>query len=353
MYEYVGNLHIHTDHSDGHGSVADVVRAARRTGLDFVALADHYHLLANGLPHHEGGYRDGVLVCIGTELHGAHSHYLAWGIDGTPLPADEANPQATIDAVKAAGGIGFLAHPFDPGTPLHDHGHTFHWHDWTVRDFTGMGIWSLGAEFKRRARTRVQAGLNLALLPWANIDPVPEELARWDALNRDRRVVGIGESDNHRVPIPVVPGLWSLQFLPHVTAFRCINTHVLLPETWSGDAEGDTRHLYDALETGRCFVANHQRGDARGFRCTIRGPGVTAQMGETIRWQPGLRLHASAPARAVFRVIAEGREAFRLRARTLRWPIPGPGVYRIEVRRRDLTGRLRAWIFGNHLRVGD
>lgn len=351
MFEYVGNLHIHTTYSDGHGSVRDVVRAARGVGLDFVGLADHYHLLSSGIPAHEAGWRDSVLVCVGTELHGAHSHYLAWGVDGASLSADEAAPQRTIDAVRAHGGIGFLAHPFDPGTPLHDGGHAFAWRDWSVHGYTGLGIWNLGTEYKRRSQTLRQAAVNRALLRHVQIDPVPEDLRRWDELNRTRRVVGIGESDNHAVPIRAAGGLLRTRVFPYATAFRCINTHVLLAHPMRGAAAADTQALYDALAAGRCFVANHHRGNARGFRCMVRGPRCVGQMGDSVAWQPGLRLQASAPARGMFRVIADGRVAFQLRGRGLRWPVPGPGIYRVEVRRRDLAGRWRAWIFGNHLRV--
>jgi len=43
-FEYVGNLHIHTTHSDGGGGVKEVAEAARAVGLDFIILNDHsYH----------------------------------------------------------------------------------------------------------------------------------------------------------------------------------------------------------------------------------------------------------------------------------------------------------------------
>lgn len=351
MYEYVGNLHVHSTHSDGHGSVEEIARAAKSAGLDFVGLADHYHMLKDGIPHEEGGYRDGVLMCVGAEFHGEHSHYLAWGINGLSVPASEADPQATIDAVNAQGGVGFLAHPFDRGTPLHDGGHVFAWRDWAVHDYTGMGIWNFSSEWKRGAQTVPQGVKNLFLLRAADVDPIAEDLARWDELNRERLVVGIGESDNHALPLRALGGLVRVRFLPYRTAFRGVNTHVLLEHTWSGDAPADAAAVYDALRRGRCYVANHQRGDARGFRCVLRVPGTTAHMGDTLPWQPGLRVHAVTGAPGRFRVIADGREAFALRGRSLQWPIPGPGVYRVEVRRRGPLGRERAWIFGNPIRV--
>lgn len=46
LYEYVGNLHIHTRYSDGSGSVSQVLRAGRRAGLDFLVVTDHRTLAA-------------------------------------------------------------------------------------------------------------------------------------------------------------------------------------------------------------------------------------------------------------------------------------------------------------------
>lgn len=46
-----GDLHVHTDASDGHASLADMAAAAHRAGLDYIAITDHSrHLtVAHGL----------------------------------------------------------------------------------------------------------------------------------------------------------------------------------------------------------------------------------------------------------------------------------------------------------------
>jgi len=46
-----GDLHVHTEASDGHASLADMAAAARRAGLDYIAITDHSrHLtIAHGL----------------------------------------------------------------------------------------------------------------------------------------------------------------------------------------------------------------------------------------------------------------------------------------------------------------
>ena len=54
LYEYAGNLHMHTTYSDGAGTHAEIARAAVRAGLDFVVVTDH-NVWVDGL---EGYYGD-------------------------------------------------------------------------------------------------------------------------------------------------------------------------------------------------------------------------------------------------------------------------------------------------------
>jgi DNA polymerase (family X) len=49
-----GDLHVHTNASDGHASVADMATAAKKAGLSYIAITDHSHRLsiAHGLDTH-------------------------------------------------------------------------------------------------------------------------------------------------------------------------------------------------------------------------------------------------------------------------------------------------------------
>ena len=39
---YKGDLHIHTEHSDGKGNLCEVVSAYRQKGYDFICITDHH-----------------------------------------------------------------------------------------------------------------------------------------------------------------------------------------------------------------------------------------------------------------------------------------------------------------------
>ena len=114
-FEYVGNLHIHSNRSDGALSVQKIIRTAQKTGLDFIIFNDHNYMINDLGLEDEGFYKD-LLVLKGIEIGGRFHHYLAY--DLKKLIAEKTlPPQEVIDRVNAQGGFGCLAHPFEKGMP--------------------------------------------------------------------------------------------------------------------------------------------------------------------------------------------------------------------------------------------
>jgi hypothetical protein len=114
-----GNLHTHSNRSDGALSPEDVCRHYREAGYDFLCLSDHF------LPQFDfpltdtKGYRtDGFTTLIGAELHAPATHLGdLWHILAVGLPADfaapsegESGPDLARRARTAGAFIG-LAHP--------------------------------------------------------------------------------------------------------------------------------------------------------------------------------------------------------------------------------------------------
>src|SRR5215218_2001020 len=131
IYEYVGNLHMHTVYSDGEGTHADIAKAAIASSLDFVIVTDH-NALVKGIEGYYGDDEQGhVLLLTGEEIHDqmvvpGGNHLLAYG-HSHELAQCANNPQMLIDSVHAAGGSSFIAHPHDPVLDIglyHDHGYT-------------------------------------------------------------------------------------------------------------------------------------------------------------------------------------------------------------------------------------
>ena len=136
-FEYVGNLHIHTTHSDGGGGVKEVSEAARAVGLDFIIMNDHSYLTELCLE--DQGYHKGILVLVGSEIGTSSHHYLAFNI--THQVNDESySPQEVIDAVNNQGGFGFLDKTFKKGMHFLQNNVTYTWRDWSVKGYTGICI---------------------------------------------------------------------------------------------------------------------------------------------------------------------------------------------------------------------
>ena len=97
-------VHLHTTHSDGTGTVADVVRAAQCNALDVVLLTDHDTLAGKV----DEGWHDDVLLLVGEEVSPRHrDHTLVFGVDEVLDHRDRPIAEVVRDAPLA-----FAAHPF-------------------------------------------------------------------------------------------------------------------------------------------------------------------------------------------------------------------------------------------------
>ena len=136
-YCYSCHLHIHSTYSDGADSVEEIIAAAQQAGVDIICLTDHHTLAAKEL---EGWYGN-TLLLVGLETGVKANHYLSFHHDEA-VPHNDENPQAVIDEVKAQGGFGFLAHPFEKGTPFFMEGRHYPWTQWDVKGYTGLELWN-------------------------------------------------------------------------------------------------------------------------------------------------------------------------------------------------------------------
>src|SRR5258706_802886 len=157
LYEYVGNMHMHTPYSDGEGSHADIAGAAQLAGIDFVVVTDH-NVLVQGVEGYYGDEKKGyVLLLTGEEIHDQScqpqcNHFLVYGAE-QELAQCASDPQGLIDAVNAIGGLGFIAHPTDKSLPLVDEP-AIPWMNWEVSRVTGLEIWNYMSGFKQLVTDR-------------------------------------------------------------------------------------------------------------------------------------------------------------------------------------------------------
>ncbi|MBI3599897.1 MAG: PHP domain-containing protein [Nitrospinae bacterium] len=224
FYDYAGAVHFHSNYSyDGNVSIDEIVEAVKNAGLDFIMLTDHFRLDAKNDGHE--GWHDDVLLIVGEEISPRYNHYLAFNInEPIILDKDAVKPQEYIDAVNNQGGFGIIAHPDHEGTELFGV-KPFPWADWSAKGYTGMSIWDLQTDWQEKLKGYPSAILSYFFPSYRLSGPRERTLKRWDELNKEKRVTGIGEIDNHNTK----RRLFGLNFyiFNFGYAFKTIRTHIL------------------------------------------------------------------------------------------------------------------------------
>lgn len=368
-YEYFGNIHMHTTHSDGVGAFADVVNAARQARVDFIYVTDHNILVRE----QEEGYRDGLLTLVGQEVHDdervpQRNHLLCLGV-ATDMTPHARQPQGLIDTVTRHRALSFLAHPFEEVTyytPQH-----WSWENWEVTGYTGVELWNYMSSFRGFTTSRPRALLMGYYPHWFTRGPLPVMLHKWDVLTQERAVVAIGGTDVHGLTYNIGP--FQRVFLPYLHCALALNTHILTEEPFLG-ATSDADHRAEAvqhdhalvlaaLQAGHCWTGYDLVGSSKGFRfCAWQGPAEQsvdshgrphAIMGDTLaapRNGHVTHFHVNTPAAAEICLLHNGRVIKRQQGRALDFASGEPGVYRVEVWRRR-WGKPRGWIFSNPIYV--
>ncbi len=176
-----GDLHMHTVHSDGDWTIAELISSARNVGLDFIFITDH-----NTASHHaeidrlSKGSRQ-PLVLRGEEIttYGGHTNALGlpsgtW-IDFRAHPGDTSRILNIAAQAHRAGALISINHPFVLC------GGCAWSYDAAARDFDAIEVWNG---------------------PWDFTDE--PALKMWDKiLQSGRRITAIASSDSHRPDTPI------------------------------------------------------------------------------------------------------------------------------------------------------
>jgi len=339
-----GVVHVHTTLSDGAATPDEVIAAARAAGLAFVVITDHNNLDAKKWE----GYRDGLLVIVGTEVSTTAGHVLGLGIPD-PVFRFSGDAQDALDDIAALGGAAFAAHPTSPRSD-------FKWSGWDLPGSWGLEVVNGDSQWRaagwmRLARTLALYPLNHDYALLGSLTPSTEALARWDALLARRPAAAIAGADAHgQVPVRKDQ---ALRFPSYVSLFRVARNHVLLSRPLTGDASVDGPAIVRALALGRSFVGLDALAPADGFSFTAGGDPDRAHipwsMGDVIPPEPWLRLRAGGrlPERTHLTLLRDGHPMVEAE-RALDVAVPGSGVYRVEAR---LPGWDIPWIVSNPISV--
>ena len=348
MFDYAGAFHIHTDYSyDGNTDIKDVVAAARRAGLSFMVVTDHFRLDAKK----DGweGWHDGVFVLVGEEISPRFSHYLAFGINDPVIAwQKKSRPQEYIDAVNAQGGFGLIAHPDHTGTKTFGV-KDYPWKDWSVKGYTGVSVWDLMTDWQEKLVSLPAAIFAYFFPSFALSGPKKVTLSRWDEFNKTGKVAGYGEIDNHNSK-KIFFGM-NFWIFPFDYAFKTIRTHILLDEPLSGIKEAAVNQIQNAVKSARMYIAQEYWHGSKGFEFRIYSADGSASSGQALKLSGGPTLaEIKLPVRGLIKLICDGRVISETAGRRLQFEVTRPGVYRAEAYQKIFFG-WKPWIFTNHIRV--
>ncbi len=351
LTDYTGVIHLHSAYSfDGRTPIVEILAAAIANGIDFLLLTDHGTL--KGRSDGWEGWHGGTLLIVGEEIAPRFNHLLAFQLPESIMSPDDPPdmpPQVYLDRIRTRGGIGFIAHPDHEGTPLFHVKH-YPWTDWSATGYTGLGIWDFMTDWQNSLTGYLRAALSYVWPAFFLRGPSPQALARWDRLSQERRVVGIGELDNH----DTVSRIWrfKLSIFPFARVFRLIRTHILTTAPLSGNSRTDITTVLDTLKSGRAYVALDRYRNASGFSLLLTEDGRCATMGDEFILHRTAEITASVPYKARIRLIRNGNLFHETTGKELSLTLREPGIYRIEA---DLKvyGRYRPWIFSNPITVAE
>jgi hypothetical protein len=353
MHEYTGNLHMHTPFSDGVKWHAEIADDAIRADLDFIIVTDH-NLWVSGIEGYYENQYGRVLLLVGEEVHNPRrdpqaSHFLAIGAEKELAPFAH-NTQSLVEKTKEAGGLGFLAHPFDPVASGFNVA-SLEWKDWGVNGYHGIELWNYMSTFKGLLTSRHKA-LRIANNPdQFIIGPPVEALNKWDELLSDgNRIVAIGGSDAHGMTFT----MWSItrEIYPYEFLFRNVNTHIVTRREFIGDFSHDKELVLESLTRGNCWVGYDLPAYTTGFRFSgqSRTKGI---MGDEIIMGDGATLQVRTPEICSIRLIHDGEVVKNCKNDTnLTFLATDPGPYRVECLFSH-KGLERGWIYSNPIYLVD
>ena len=289
-----GAFHIHSNRSDGSGSVDAIAAAAASAGLQFIVLTDHGDGTRQPDPP---SYRSGVLVLDGVELNTTGGHYAVAGMPASPYPI-AGTPEDVIEDVARLGGFGVAAHPGSPRPSLS-------WQGWNAA-IDGLEWINSDSEWRDEPRLPIARALLTYFLR------APESMAmlldrpvgvfeRWDALMTKRKVVGLAGADAHarlgfRQRTDPDAAAFHVPFPGYASSFRAFSNHVVLDQPLSGDAANDAPLLLDALRNGHVYSVIDALATPGSLTFSASSGSQSAQGGDALAIEGDVILRASANA---------------------------------------------------------
>ncbi|MCK4835449.1 MAG: CIA30 family protein [Candidatus Aminicenantes bacterium] len=344
-----GVYHLHSNFSDGKGTIEEITRSASQLNLDFVILTDHGN--PNILSSSSTSWLNDVLLIGGSELslNSGHLATAGYPVPGYILPPE---PQQAIDEINHYRGISFISHPFDDKIP---------WTDWDIKNFTGIEV------FNSYSCARKTGLFKLLIFPFRYLINqkyallktlfYPEKnIKKWDSVNKEGEYFAIYACDAHAI-LPITKKI-KLHFPSYKSMFEIFHTYVKIDGKLSKDSHISASIIISALKKGQFFNVVEAIAPANGFETQfITSNGNIMEMGEKTNSTSGkiiLKLPFNFKTNIVvkkngrfFNQILKNRKKYR------EIKVSEPGVYRTEIFLSQKTFNHIPWIITNPYFIGE
>lgn len=321
-YTSKGALHLHTIHSDGTGTIPQIAEDAKKAGLNWIIITDHNNLA--GLHNNEEGWYDDVAVIVGEEVSPENSdHYLAFGIT-EPIPGS-LPPEEIIKAVKAQGGLGFIAHP-DESKNRRNKYPPLRWTDWNLQGFDGIEIWNYTSDWIDNYDERFSF-LHFVQKHRRLKGPTKDLLNWWDSLNNAncKIVPAVGSLDTHAFKVGV------LTIFPYQHNLKTITNHIILEKPLSKDFHVAKQQVFNALKHGNNIIVNRiwNKNAEEPYFSVVTDNSETLP-GNTAKINSSSKLMIKLPAKGKIRLIHNGDPIYENITNEVEYNRLAPGKYRFE-----------------------
>ena len=334
---------MHSTYSDGTRTIQEIADIANELDINYVLITDHNTI--QGKTDGLEGWYDNILIGVGCELNDPEdlNHYLVFDVGPDICKVGDSNEY--VRNVHDCGGFGIIAHPDENRSHIAKY-RPYPWKIWESEFFDGIEIWNHMSEWME-GLTHFNKFRRILHPRNSIIMPKKETLEKWDKININRKVTGIGGADAHGFKYKVL-GLIPLRVFRYKILFKTIRTHILTEASLSGghDYQNDLQIIYTAIKNANCYVSHHYLGDASTFRFEAESNGKSVIMGDSITLTENLYLKIYNPQPARTHIVHNGKYMKTLKGRDLEYKITESGVYRVESHLDS-----RPWILSNHIRI--
>jgi hypothetical protein len=348
-----GGYHVHTNRSDGSGTIDEIATAASRAGLKFIVITDHGDATRAPEP---ASYRNGVLCLDAVEVSTFGGHVVAMNV-GRPSPYPLAGETAdVIDDIHRLGGWAVAAHPDNPKPNLR----------WSAGNAPYDGIEWLNADtewrdnrFRELAGTALRAFVRPSEAVVSLFSRPARTLLRWDSAIVARPVVSLAGIDAHAhgligwTETDQPQSRRTLLTLPtYEHLFRALAQAVVLDRPLSGNAATDAPRVLAALAAGRSYSIVRGLATPAFLAFDAEQDGVQIPMGaRTLKTGvPGsIRASVAQSPDARVHILRNGKPLASGQGSAAFSGVITEGSYRVEVFYGDATV---PWIVSNAIYAG-